>query len=60
MELSSIGLIKIGIWNSTEGLNISRPVIEDALHDDGSLHNRTFTVLISLVRSSIFQIYLYK
>lgn len=49
VELSINGLIKIGLWNSTEGLNITRPIIEDDLHDDGSLHNRTFTVLISLV-----------
>lgn len=48
VELSINGLIKIGLWNSTEGLNITRPIIEDDLHDDGSLHNRTFTVLISL------------
>lgn len=50
LELSEQGLVKIGVWNSTEGLNITRPVLPDADSGEENLTNRTFVVLISEVR----------
>lgn len=52
IELGLSGLIKVGTWNSSEGLNISRANIKPHSGDDdaGSLKNKTFIVLTALVR----------
>lgn len=50
IELGLTGLIKVGTWNSSEGLNISRANIKPHSVDDdaGSLKNKTFIVLTAL------------
>ncbi|XP_065092480.1 glutamate receptor ionotropic, kainate 2 isoform X2 [Ochlerotatus camptorhynchus] len=49
VELGPAGLEKIGVWNSTEGLNFTRKKEHTALaFDDGTLQNRTFIVLTAL------------
>ncbi|XP_055615442.1 glutamate receptor ionotropic, kainate 2 isoform X2 [Toxorhynchites rutilus septentrionalis] len=48
-ELGPAGLEKVGVWNSTEGLNFTRKKEHTALaFDDGTLQNRTFIVLTAL------------
>ncbi|GLV43975.1 Kainate-type ionotropic glutamate receptor subunit 1D [Carabus blaptoides fortunei] len=47
LELSERGLVKVGVWNSTEGLNITRPVLPSSDSNEENLTNRSFTVLIS-------------
>ncbi|XP_049301470.1 glutamate receptor ionotropic, kainate 2-like isoform X3 [Anopheles funestus] len=49
IELGPAGLEKVGVWNSTEGLNFTRKK-EQTLHalDDGTLQNRTFLVLTAI------------
>ncbi|XP_026481358.1 glutamate receptor ionotropic, kainate 3-like [Ctenocephalides felis] len=49
VELGSAGLVKIGSWNSTEGLNITREY-ETPLEygDDFSLRNKSFIVLTAI------------
>uniref|UniRef100_A0A182K4K3 Uncharacterized protein n=1 Tax=Anopheles christyi TaxID=43041 RepID=A0A182K4K3_9DIPT len=49
IELGPAGLEKVGVWNSTEGLNFTRKT-EQAAHalDDGTLQNRTFLVLTAI------------
>lgn len=49
VELSANGLEKVGTWNSTEGVNISRPTPPKLDKEGESLHNKSFIVLISLV-----------
>ncbi|XP_062537416.1 glutamate receptor ionotropic, kainate 2 isoform X3 [Armigeres subalbatus] len=49
VELGPAGLEKVGVWNSTEGLNITRKKEQMALaFDDGTLQNRTFIVLTAI------------
>lgn len=51
IELASAGILKVGTWNSTTGLNFSRLFVESsAQFDASSLKNMTFRVLTSLVR----------
>lgn len=49
VELTSSGLIKVGNWHSTDGLNISRVAEKSSNIDDSSLKNRTFVVITALV-----------
>jgi hypothetical protein len=49
MELSYNGLQRVGTWNSSGKLNITRMFIPASAHDSESLHNRTFRVLTALV-----------
>lgn len=47
IELTSSGVVKVGTWDTTRGLNITRPpVVEDL---SGSLKNKTFIVIITVV-----------
>ncbi|KAJ4452356.1 hypothetical protein ANN_03889, partial [Periplaneta americana] len=48
MELTEVGLMRVGSWNSTEGLNITRAMPPSVAHDSDSLQNRTFIVLTAL------------
>lgn len=50
VELLQNGLVKIGVWNSTESLNITRRY-EEALEPvvEGTLKGMAFRVLIALV-----------
>lgn len=48
MELSYKGLQRVGTWNSSGKLNITRLVPPTSVHDSESLHNRTFRVLTAL------------
>ncbi|EDS27909.1 ionotropic glutamate receptor subunit ia [Culex quinquefasciatus] len=49
VELGPAGLEKVGVWNSTEGLNFTRKKELTALAlDDGTLQNRTFIVLTAI------------
>ncbi|XP_058127389.1 glutamate receptor ionotropic, kainate 2-like [Anopheles ziemanni] len=49
IELGPAGLEKVGVWNSTEGLNFTRKKEQTALaFDDGTLQNRTFLVLTAI------------
>ncbi|XP_018324825.1 glutamate receptor ionotropic, kainate 2-like [Agrilus planipennis] len=48
VELNQDGLIKIGDWNSTEGLKISRVYPEAIPTNELSLRNRTFVVITAL------------
>lgn len=58
VELTSEGLKKVGTWNSTEGVNISRPTITDLEGEGESLHNKSFVVLTSLVSRLSFLLFL--
>lgn len=49
VELTPAGIAKIGTWNSTEGLSITRIVEATSAVDTGSLKNKTFIVLTALV-----------
>lgn len=49
IELTSSGISKVAIWNSTEVLNISRKYESTSVIDDGSLRNKTFIVITALV-----------
>lgn len=49
MELSYNGLQRVGTWNSSGKLNITRMLLPTSVHDSESLHNRTFRVLTALV-----------
>lgn len=49
VELSPSGLITVGQWNSTAGLNMSRTYENTVEFDDNSLRNKTFRVITSLV-----------
>lgn len=53
IELTSSGIAKIGQYNSSDGLNITRSYEKTSSIDDGSLKNKTFIVLTALVRQSI-------
>ncbi|EAL41148.4 AGAP000798-PA, partial [Anopheles gambiae str. PEST] len=49
IELGPAGLEKVGVWNSTEGLNFTRKKEQTLLaFDDGTLQNRTFLVLTAI------------
>ncbi|XP_055684020.1 glutamate receptor ionotropic, kainate 2-like [Lutzomyia longipalpis] len=49
IELDSSGLHKVGVWNSTEGLNLTRHYqIATVENDENSLRNKTFIVLTAL------------
>ncbi|XP_055535887.1 glutamate receptor ionotropic, kainate 2-like isoform X2 [Wyeomyia smithii] len=49
VELGPAGLEKVGVWNSSEGLNFTRKKEGAALAmDDATLQNRTFRVLTAL------------
>uniref|UniRef100_A0A1B0GMF5 Receptor ligand binding region domain-containing protein n=1 Tax=Phlebotomus papatasi TaxID=29031 RepID=A0A1B0GMF5_PHLPP len=49
IELGPAGLQKVGTWNSTEGLNLTRHYqILTADSDENSLRNKTFIVLTAL------------
>ncbi|XP_046399579.1 glutamate receptor ionotropic, kainate 2-like [Ischnura elegans] len=53
VELTEYGLIQIGTWNSTEGLNLTRSHATDGISMDvgehmESLQNKTFVVLTAL------------
>ncbi|GJQ74508.1 hypothetical protein Trydic_g21375 [Trypoxylus dichotomus] len=51
IELTTDGLIKIGTWNTTTGLKIQRPLIEDVIpEDDDSLVGEHFYVITVLTR----------
>lgn len=49
IELTWSGIAKVGVWNATEGLNITRNQITSSIIDDGSLKNKTFVVITALV-----------
>lgn len=49
IELTQNGLEKIGAWNVTEGVNMSRPELPGLGGEEDSLHNKSFVVLTSLV-----------
>lgn len=49
IELTSSGIAKVGQWNASEGLNITRNYEATSNIDDGSLKNKTFIVLTALV-----------
>lgn len=50
IELGPSGLNKVGTWNSTMGLNMTRQYVAPASEiDTHSLKNKTFIVLTSLV-----------
>jgi hypothetical protein len=49
IELSKEGLVKIGTWNSTEGINFTRTYGEAYTQIVESLMNKTFVVCIILV-----------
>lgn len=50
VELDSSGLIKVGEWNATDGIHLSRMnIASSAAGDEGSLRNRSFIVLTALV-----------
>uniref|UniRef100_A0A182PQM6 Uncharacterized protein n=1 Tax=Anopheles epiroticus TaxID=199890 RepID=A0A182PQM6_9DIPT len=49
IELGPAGLEKVGVWNSTEGLNFTRKKEQTASAlEDGTLQNRTFIVLTAI------------
>lgn len=50
IELGREGLRKIGTWNSTEGVNLTRTYGEVYTQIVESLHNKTFLVTTILVR----------
>lgn len=56
IELNATRLIKIGTWNTSEGLNITRSpghdnnnMNDDEPEEEYSLRNHSFVVLIALV-----------
>ena len=49
LELSYDGLISIGTWNSTDGLNLTRTSSPVLHQETDSLMNKTFIVLTALV-----------
>ena len=50
IELGASGLVKVGTWNSSEGLNITRHhAAGHVLSDESSLQNKTFVVLHAIV-----------
>lgn len=53
IELTSSGIIKVGTWNTSEGLNITRSYESTSVIDDGSLRNKSFIVLLTLVNFRI-------
>lgn len=54
IELGAAGIERVGSWNATEGLNISRRQdVKLSNIDDGSLKNRSFIVLHALVCISV-------
>lgn len=55
LELGSHGLHQIGLWNTTEGFQLTREAPVQDFSDDSSIKNKTFIVLTALVsRSSSF------
>lgn len=55
IELASAGVLKVGTWNSSTGLNFSRIYVESSAEfDASSLKNMTFRVLTSLVKIIFF------
>lgn len=55
VELTAGGITKVGYWNSSENLNITRPEREEVVQQiEGSLKDKSFRVLIALV-SKIFR-----
>jgi glutamate receptor, ionotropic, invertebrate len=55
IELTYDGLMSIGTWNSSDGVNLTR--IHQASIQEGieSLQNKTFVVMTALVRSKYSQ-----
>lgn len=50
IELTEKGIVNVGKWNSEDGLLIER-VIDEVVDDrPNSLKNKTFTMVIALVR----------
>lgn len=50
IELTTEGIVKKGIWNTTLGANLTHAIdAEDETTVTGDLRNMTFTVMISLV-----------
>lgn len=55
IEVTKTGLQNVGTWNSTEGINITRLHATDHVSGgENSLQNKSFVVLIALVRLYIF------
>lgn len=52
IELGKDGLRKIGTWNASEGVNLTRTYGEVYTQIVESLHNKTFVVTTILVNSS--------
>ncbi|KAG4072066.1 hypothetical protein HA402_015565 [Bradysia odoriphaga] len=48
VELTSAGVAKIGTWNSTDGLSVTRPNDQTGAIQAASLGNKTFIVLTAL------------
>lgn len=51
IELTESGINKIGTWNSTEGLNVTRHPLDYEIIQpiEGSLKDKSFKVLLALV-----------
>lgn len=49
LELGSAGVFQIGLWNTSEGLTVTREAPRIDNSDDGSIKNKTFIVMIALV-----------
>lgn len=49
IELKEGGMTKVAVWNSTQGLNSTRFYSKKNPTVEGSLFNRTFTVITALV-----------
>lgn len=57
IELASDGIKKIGNWNSSIGLNISRDYVHSSyIIDNMSLQNKSFIVLTALVSTKFSRI----
>lgn len=55
LELDSHGITKVGTWSSEVGVSTARePKVEVANIGDGSLKNKTFIVLTSLVGADLY------
>lgn len=56
VELTSAGVTKIGTWNSTDGLSVTRIIENTVAIETGSLRNKTFIVLTTLVFLFLFHL----
>jgi hypothetical protein len=56
MELSYIGLERVGTWSAKDGLNIIRAVLPTSPHHSENLQNRTFRVITALVSSLLLKL----